>query len=369
MKPRYPLSILAFALLQAACGGGGDGTSGTATPTGASIIGTVPGTKIEALGDNGSYYMAHSNDNGTAQHPFELDVPPGVGFHLVMTTGEGTPDEVVTPIGYRDSSGNVQTRLALGEGDVVDLGHVPLPMGKNAAAMDDQDNDGVLDSPMVLDDVGAKNPLSQTDVDKDGTDDWNDPDHGGYQYDDQTEDPQDKDGDGIPNSYDSDYVAHDGDSDHDGLPDSVDANPENDPNHDNDALSDDCDKDGYNDEDMNHDGYYDDDMNRDGYHDDDLDHDGHHDNEVDDDSKSCGGSSTPTPTPTPTPTTPTTPTGSPTAGQAKYDAACASCHSAGSLAGKGDLLVNNLGAINPLMNGITLTDQEIADLQAFLNPQ
>jgi mono/diheme cytochrome c family protein len=63
------------------------------------------------------------------------------------------------------------------------------------------------------------------------------------------------------------------------------------------------------------------------------------------------------------------------AGQTKYVAACAVCHSAGSfdpsgpfqnLAGKGNLLVSNLGTISSGMNGVTLTGQEILDLKAFL---
>ncbi|MGB5275978.1 MAG: hypothetical protein WBP02_02245, partial [Gammaproteobacteria bacterium] len=72
---------------------------------------------IEAYGDNGSYYAVKSTDDGTAKHPFTLEVPAGVGFHMVMVTGEGTSDEVVTPIGYRDSSGTVRTRLMLKNGE------------------------------------------------------------------------------------------------------------------------------------------------------------------------------------------------------------------------------------------------------------
>jgi mono/diheme cytochrome c family protein len=64
------------------------------------------------------------------------------------------------------------------------------------------------------------------------------------------------------------------------------------------------------------------------------------------------------------------------AGKAKYDAACAACHSAGTydasgafgdIAGKGGRLVTNLGSLSSGMNGITLTAQEILDLQAFLS--
>jgi hypothetical protein len=32
-----------------------------------SILGTVPGTRIEAFGDNGSYYVISSTDDGTRE--------------------------------------------------------------------------------------------------------------------------------------------------------------------------------------------------------------------------------------------------------------------------------------------------------------
>jgi len=63
-------------------------------------------------------------------------------------------------------------------------------------------------------------------------------------------------------------------------------------------------------------------------------------------------------------------------GKAKYDIACATCHSAGTydpsgpfgnLAGKQDRVVGNLGTISSGMNGITLTTGEVADLKAFLS--
>ncbi len=115
----------------------------------------MPGTIIEAYGDNGSYYVIHSDQNGTARHPFNLDLPAGIGFRLVMITNEGTKEEVITPLGFRDSSSKVRTRFVLGKNDSIDLGYVPLPTSRNEAADRDHDGDGV----MVLDDVGAGNPL------------------------------------------------------------------------------------------------------------------------------------------------------------------------------------------------------------------
>ena len=66
-----------------------------------------------------------------------------------------------------------------------------------------------------------------------------DPDQGGYHYD--------------------DHRARAGDSEEDGLPDPVDASRYNERDHDNDGLGDDCDHDGYNDEDRVDDGFHDDD--------------------------------------------------------------------------------------------------------------
>lgn len=75
MNQRHQLTILMCALLQAACGGGGGGGSstGSVAPSSAdaSVVGTVPGTMIEAFGDNGSYHVVESNDNGTSRHPFQ----------------------------------------------------------------------------------------------------------------------------------------------------------------------------------------------------------------------------------------------------------------------------------------------------------
>jgi cytochrome c2 len=63
-------------------------------------------------------------------------------------------------------------------------------------------------------------------------------------------------------------------------------------------------------------------------------------------------------------------------GRELYDSVCAGCHRAGShdtsgfapdLAGKGSRVVNNLGSIDAAMSSITLTNQEVADVAAFLN--
>lgn len=284
-----PLGTAMATVLLASCGGGGgNGGSSLDGADTATISGTVPGTTIEALADNGGYYVTHSTDNGTPQHPFTLEVPAGMGLRLVMTVNEGTADEVVSPIGFRDNTTAMHTRLVLGAGDAIDIGHVPLAISHAAAAgdvdgdgdMDDVDGDGVLDSPFMLSD--AWSPLAHADADHDGLHDFDDPDHGAYHYADGDQDPLDHDHDGVPNPHDPDYMPAGGfmDADRDGLHDATnDMNPGNIAGM-NMPFIDDTDGDGYHQDDMNHDGFHDDDMNRDGFHDDDLDHDGFHDDDM-----------------------------------------------------------------------------------------
>ena len=57
------------------------------------------------------------------------------------------------------------------------------------------------------------------------------------------------------------------------------------------------------------------------------------------------------------------------AGQAKFASACARCHSASSLRSTANLITNNMGTLSGSMSGITLTDQEVADLQAYIATQ
>jgi hypothetical protein len=91
----------------------------------------------------------------------------------------------------------------------------------------------------------------------------------------------------------------------------------------------------------------------------------------------CGGVTTTTITTTTSTTTTTTGGGNIEAGRADYDARCSSCHAAGShdpeaelasdLAGEGPKLVPDLGTIDSSMDGILLTEQGLANMEAFLN--
>ena len=57
------------------------------------------------------------------------------------------------------------------------------------------------------------------------------------------------------------------------------------------------------------------------------------------------------------------------AGEAKFNASCDTCHSAASIRGAASRVVNDLGTLTPAMAGITLTDQEVANIRAFLAAQ
>ena len=263
------ISTLSSVVVLSACGGG---TTSTAAET-YTYKGTVPGTLIEAFCDSGAYYSVTSVQNGTSQHPFEIELPANLACNLVMTTNENDPvNAVVTPIGFTDANGVVSTRASAGAGVIVDLGFVALHTDRISAAGFDVDGNGVLDTP-----TGLGQPASLA-VKLSGSTTL-DPDGNGI-----IEPYDDEDGDGIINRDDTDYSRHAVDRDHDGLNDDIDVNPGNDPDSANVYPSYlDNDGDGYLDDDRDHDGYHDDDLDRDGYHDDDLDHDSFHDDDLDHD--------------------------------------------------------------------------------------
>jgi hypothetical protein len=53
-------------------------------------------------------------------------------------------------------------------------------------------------------------------------------------------------------------------------------------------------------------------------------------------------------------------------GATEFDLTCARCHAAFEIKLFSNLIVNNMGSVNPAMKGILLTDQQIADIRAFL---
>lgn len=207
------------------CGGGGGSSSVTSGESSSfTLSGTVPGTLIEALCKDGSYYSTKSTNNGTSNHPFKLELPLNVDCKLIMTTNENDPvisNRIVTPIQF-SSGGSTSTYLNL-EGDV-DLGYVGLAVSGaggvkpllDIAVTDnklkiktfsldplDDDKDGV---PNIYedDDGDGKYNKDDDDDDGDGIKDKDDKDH-----------RDDDDGDGIKNDYDKD-------DDGDGIEDSKD---------------------------------------------------------------------------------------------------------------------------------------------------
>jgi len=237
MRKRYiALSLTVASLLAVGCGGGG---SSEPTTTGsATLSGTVPGTLIEAFCDNGYYAKVASVQNGTSQHPFEIEVPTNTNCRLVMTTNENDPaNRIITPIGFTDGS-----TIVLNQD--VDLGHIPLEIEYENA--DDKDGDHVVDTELIISSNGAS--TNDEYVHDDNHNDLVD------SYDDDDDDNivnayEDYDDDGIENIHDDDY-------DHD---------------YDDDSYDDNYDDD--------HDDSYDDD-----YDDDDSDDDDHDDDHDDDDS-------------------------------------------------------------------------------------
>lgn len=63
---------------------------------------------------------------------------------------------------------------------------------------------------------------------------------------------------------------------------------------------------------------------------------------------------------------PTDLVGDAAAGQTLFNDSCARCHSATSLARSADRITNNLGDLGYSMRNITLTDQQVIELQAYL---
>lgn len=203
------LSVIPAALLFTACGGGGDtSTTTSTTPTSANLVGTVPGTLIQAFCSDGSNPSVNSIQDGSDEHPFSLALPYNTDCRIVMITNEGTENQIITPLTFNGNSVlNLQTEL--------DLKYVPLAM--DPALIVDANGDGVVDEPL---DVSIEETtgvsvfnlsVDPMDTDLDGIPNVYD----------------DDDNDGIINSEDDDYQ-HDGDADADGIADEYDRDDDND---------------------------------------------------------------------------------------------------------------------------------------------
>jgi len=233
------LALMILLLLAGCGGGGGDLAAGGIIGTG-SIVGTVPGTIIEAYGDQGQYEEAYSEINNTDRHPFQLHLEAGVGYYLVMIINEGKAnEEIVMPIAFPGNKpGEVFARIIVREDEVIDLGHIPLFIDCSEVPLDsDPDEDCILDKPFILnEDEGSNNPLRQMNADNDEDNDYEDDDHG-YGHGGIFKDPQDHDYDRVPNKYDDDFEHGPNDEDDidgDGFVNDEDENPGNVPREDDD---------------------------------------------------------------------------------------------------------------------------------------
>lgn len=272
MNNKFYALFTIFSLFLISCGGGGGGDEDDYRDPYAfinpyineefTINGTVPGTLIEAFGENGSYYKTTStNDVSSSQHPFSLTLKAGVTYFLYMTVNENDPaNSVTTPIKFNNNNGQISYKFTASANTSTNLGYINLATNRS--------NDAAVTGFKEI----TSNDLEVKVVGVNEHNTW------------------DEDGDGIHNIYDSDYTKRDVDSDGDGVADNVDVNPNNEENHlnqfsyyldrDNDGyLDDDIDRDGYHDDDHNLDGYHDGDTDFDGYHDDDHDRDGYPDND------------------------------------------------------------------------------------------
>jgi hypothetical protein len=168
-------------------------------PAGTAIKGTVPGTIIHAIGDDGSYYWTETKPADPAPRPFNLLVKPGIGYRLVLEEAGA-----FYPVRFDSPQGSTNRFYMSVMGQALDLGQItPNPISGIATPQ--------------------HNPLDSVDTDGDGTVDRNDPD-----FVLPGSDALDVDGDGIPNFLDPTYTAASNDSDGDGIPDGQDFDIDND---------------------------------------------------------------------------------------------------------------------------------------------
>ena len=167
-----------------ACGGGSSSTTSTTTTT-AKILGTVPGTLIEAFCDDGSYQQVSSTNNGTNEHPFTISVPTATNCNLVMTMYENNDSErIINNIGFDNGT---QQGTALKTDNDINLGNIALPTTYGAAI--DSNGDHINDNQVYVSTTGVT-VASQIVQDNDNNG--------------RLDAYDDKDGNGVVNAYEDD---------------------------------------------------------------------------------------------------------------------------------------------------------------------
>lgn len=141
--------ILFLAILFIGCGGdskNSDATNDSKDNNFTIIRGTVPGTLIEAICENNKYFATNSVQNGTSQHPFELQIEAGLSCKMQMTTNEGTSQNIITHISFEENNATGETFKAIAHN--INIGYIDLPLDKNT--IQDVNNDSIVDTSYLL---------------------------------------------------------------------------------------------------------------------------------------------------------------------------------------------------------------------------
>jgi len=120
------------------CGGGGGGGSSSPAPTSAVIQGSVSGTIVMGIDENGEIKdkddtTGRSPVNSTlpAKYPFSLKVPYGHKYHIHFIVGHGTPSERIVPL----TSGATDI-FSIANAGTIDLGFVDTSQSTATAEKD-----------------------------------------------------------------------------------------------------------------------------------------------------------------------------------------------------------------------------------------
>ncbi|MBT5934368.1 hypothetical protein [Sulfurimonas sp.] len=145
----YKMIGIAFLILFTGCGSDDtkSDTSNDSKDNNFTIIrGTVPGTLIEAICDSNKYFSTNSINNTTNRHPFALEIESSLNCKLVMTTNEGTNDNIITNIEFNENNATNNTFKALVK--TINLGNIALALDKSSII--DDNNDSIVDTPITL---------------------------------------------------------------------------------------------------------------------------------------------------------------------------------------------------------------------------
>ncbi|TFH64274.1 MAG: hypothetical protein E4G90_08420, partial [Gemmatimonadales bacterium] len=125
--------LIFLAMILMSCGGGGDG-GGAGVPT-STFNGSVSGTLILAVDENGAI-VAQDDTSGKApdadgHFPFSLTVPGGHQYTIYFIVDEGTPTEHIVPL----FSGTTNI-FSVTAGGTIDLGYVDTTLAEATAEND-----------------------------------------------------------------------------------------------------------------------------------------------------------------------------------------------------------------------------------------